>query len=97
MRVGWPGHCRWECGKGAGWGPKWTEAEGWGGDVGVVSGVPGVGCGVRQGAAFGSRRKRGGKAGRGEGRKGERKTGRESGEGSYINKLPINRKAALYL
>ena len=30
-------------------------------------------------------------------RKGERKTGRESGEGSYINKLPINRKAAIYL
>ena len=30
-------------------------------------------------------------------RKGERKTGRESGKGSYINKLPINRKAAIYL
>ena len=30
-------------------------------------------------------------------REGGSKTERESGEGSYINKLPINRKAAIYL
>ena len=75
----WGGSARWSVGDG-------SRRVG-DGEVRLVSGVLGVGCGVTRGEAFEEEEGKG-KAGRTEGREGGRKGGRGIGEGELYQQTP---------